>query len=118
MDCPVQKGSRTIPLGAAALALASSSSDQLRLLQARGFPIRGIVAHAIASRVARARMVAHPAVTLEAAGKATEATAVVAEGADRDELWERHVAAHPEFASYPEKTGGRVIPIIRLTPIA
>ena len=64
-----------------------------------------------------ANLVAHPTVTLEAEGKTSEATAVVAEGADRDELWDRHVAAHPEFASYPEKTGGRVIPMIRLNPI-
>jgi deazaflavin-dependent oxidoreductase (nitroreductase family) len=64
-----------------------------------------------------ANLVAHPTFTIEAEGKTTEATAVVAEGADRDELWDRHVQAHPEFASYPEKTGGRVIPMIRLTPI-
>jgi deazaflavin-dependent oxidoreductase (nitroreductase family) len=64
-----------------------------------------------------ANLVAHPTVTIEAEGKTTEATAVVAEDADRDELWDRHVQAHPEFASYPEKTGGRVIPMIRLTPI-
>jgi deazaflavin-dependent oxidoreductase (nitroreductase family) len=64
-----------------------------------------------------ANLVANPTVTIEAEGNTTEAKAAVAEGADRDELWDRHVKAHPEFASYPEKTGGRVIPMIRLTPV-
>jgi len=64
-----------------------------------------------------ANLVAHPTVTIEAEGRTTEARAEVAEGLDRDELWDRHVQAHPEFAGYPEKTGGRVIPMIRLTPI-
>ena len=64
-----------------------------------------------------ANLVAHPTVTIEAAGKTTEAKAVVAEGADRDTLWNRHVEAHPEFADYPQKTGGRVIPMIRLIPV-
>jgi deazaflavin-dependent oxidoreductase (nitroreductase family) len=64
-----------------------------------------------------ANLVANPTVTVEAEDKTTEATALVAEGADRDRLWARHVEAHPAFADYPEKTGGRVIPMIRLTPI-
>jgi len=64
-----------------------------------------------------ANLVANPTVTIEVEGRTIEAKAVVAEGADRDELWDRHVALHPEFASYPEKTGGRVIPMVRLVPI-
>lgn len=64
-----------------------------------------------------ANLVANPTVEIEAEGKVTEANAVVAEGADRDALWDRHVLAHPQFADYPAKTGGRVIPMIRLTPI-
>jgi deazaflavin-dependent oxidoreductase (nitroreductase family) len=65
-----------------------------------------------------ANLVANPTVTIEAEGKTTEAKAVVAEGADRDKLWDRHVQAHPQFGDYPAKTGGRVIPMIRLTPIS
>ena len=49
--------------------------------------------------------------------RVVEATASVAEGADRDRLWERHVASLPHFAAYPEQTG-RVIPMVRLTPAA
>jgi deazaflavin-dependent oxidoreductase (nitroreductase family) len=64
-----------------------------------------------------ANLVANPTVTIEAEGKVRPAKAQVAEGADRDALWDRHVEAHPAFGEYPAKTGGRVIPMIRLTPI-
>ena len=59
---------------------------------------------------------ANPLVKVEADGKSFDARATVAEGADRDDLWARHVAARPEFADYPEKSG-RVIPMARLTPV-
>jgi deazaflavin-dependent oxidoreductase (nitroreductase family) len=62
-------------------------------------------------------LVANPLVMLEAEGNTVEARATVAEGADRDQLWARHVEARPEFGEYPAKTAGRVIPMIRLTPI-
>ena len=62
-------------------------------------------------------LVANPVVTLEAEGETLKARATVAEGADRDRLWARHVEARPEFAAYPEKAAGRVIPMVRLTPI-
>jgi deazaflavin-dependent oxidoreductase (nitroreductase family) len=60
---------------------------------------------------------AHPDVTVEAEGRTFEATASVAGGADRDRLWDQHVAALPHFAAYPEQSG-RVIPMVRLTPTA
>ena len=59
---------------------------------------------------------ANPPVTIEAEGHAPfEATASVVNGAERDRLLDRHVAALPHFAAYPEQTG-RVIPMVRLTP--
>ena len=59
---------------------------------------------------------ANPEVTIEAEGRAPfEATASIVHGAERDRLWDRHVAALPHFAGYPEQTG-RVIPMVRLTP--
>ncbi len=58
----------------------------------------------------------NPDVTIEAMGRAFEAKATVADDADRDRLWELHVAALPDFAEYPAKSG-RVIPMVRLTPI-
>jgi deazaflavin-dependent oxidoreductase (nitroreductase family) len=56
---------------------------------------------------------ATPDVTAEAEGHAFEARAAVAEGADRDALWRRHVTQWPEFGEYPKKTD-RVIPMARL----
>jgi hypothetical protein len=55
-------------------------------------------------------------VTVEADGKSFQASATVAEGADRDTLWDGHVAEHPQFAEYPSKTD-RIIPIARLKPL-
>ena len=62
-------------------------------------------------------LVANPVVTIETDRQTIQARATVAEGADRDTLWDRHVAEHAQFADYPSKTD-RVIPIARLTPIA
>ena len=59
---------------------------------------------------------ANPVVTIETEGRTFRATASVADAADRDQLWERHVEALPHFAAYPEQTG-RVIPMVRLTPV-
>jgi deazaflavin-dependent oxidoreductase (nitroreductase family) len=59
---------------------------------------------------------AEPAVTVEANGRTFRATAVVAAAAERDMLWDQHVAALPQFAEYPEKAG-RVIPMVRLTSV-
>ena len=59
----------------------------------------------------------NPQVKVEADRQAFEARATEVEGADREQLWERHVAERPEFADYPEKAG-RVIPMARLRRIA
>ena len=56
---------------------------------------------------------ADPDVTVEAEGKVFKARGAVAEGADRDRLWQRHVVQWPEFGEYPKKTD-RVIPMARL----
>ena len=61
-------------------------------------------------------LVANPVVTVETEKQSVEARATVAEGADRDALWDRHVAEHQQFADYPSKTD-RIIPIARLKPI-
>ena len=61
-------------------------------------------------------LAANPVVTVEADGLTFQANATVAEGADRDALWDRHVAEHSQFAEYPSKTA-RVIPIARLKPL-
>lgn len=56
-------------------------------------------------------------VNVEVAGESFEARAVVADAAERDRLWASHVAELPAFADYPEKTEGRVIPMITLERI-
>ena len=61
-------------------------------------------------------LIANPVVTVEADGRTFQARATVAEGADREALWDRHLVEHPQFAEYPSKTN-RVIPIARLTPV-
>ena len=58
----------------------------------------------------------NPVVTVEADGMKFQASATVAEGTDRETLWDRHVAEFPGFAEYPSKTD-RIIPIARLKPI-
>ena len=60
-----------------------------------------------------ANLVANPIVTVETDHLKFQATAAVAEGADRDALWDRHVAEHPQFADYLTKTD-RILPIVRL----
>jgi deazaflavin-dependent oxidoreductase (nitroreductase family) len=65
-----------------------------------------------------ANLKAHPLAQAEFGGKSFDVQATVAEGTDRDLLWDRHVKERPEFGEYPAKTGGRVIPMIRLTPVA
>ena len=59
---------------------------------------------------------ADPNVSVEAEGRTFQASASVAERADLDRLWDQHVGALPQFAEYPEKSG-RVIPMVRLTPV-
>ena len=62
-------------------------------------------------------VVAHPEVTIEFGGRTFQARASLVEGAERQRLWDRHVAALPWFADYPEQSG-REIPVVRLTPLA
>src|SRR5260221_8049920 len=62
-------------------------------------------------------LAANPNVSIEIAGRVTQATAQMTEGAERDRLWDQHVAELPWFGDYPSKTD-RVIPMIRLTPVA
>lgn len=44
---------------------------------------------------------ADPNVTVQAEGWTFDARATIAEGADREQLWDRHVEARPEFADSP-----------------
>jgi len=60
-------------------------------------------------------LVANPDVTVELGTETFPATARVAEGAERDEIWERQKHDWPGFAEYDEKTRGiREIPVVVL----
>ena len=58
-------------------------------------------------------LVANPNVTVELPGETFEATAVTAEGAERDRIWSAQKEAMPGFAEYEAKTD-RQIPVIVL----
>jgi deazaflavin-dependent oxidoreductase (nitroreductase family) len=59
-----------------------------------------------------------PEVSIETENRTFKANAtVIAEGPERDRLWEDHVALLPWFAGYPAQSG-RLIPMVRLTPVA
>jgi len=61
-------------------------------------------------------LLANPVAQVEAGGEVFKARATDRAGAEHDRLWAQHVAARPEFAEYPEKTG-RIIPTITLERI-
>lgn len=56
---------------------------------------------------------AHPDTTIEVDNQVVPVRAIEATGAERDRLWNDHVAQLPEFAEYPKKTS-RVIPMFWL----
>jgi deazaflavin-dependent oxidoreductase (nitroreductase family) len=60
-------------------------------------------------------VVAHPEVTIEVGTKTVGAKARVAEGDERQRLWDRQKQVMPGFADYETKTE-RTIPVIVLEP--
>jgi deazaflavin-dependent oxidoreductase (nitroreductase family) len=60
-------------------------------------------------------LVANPEVTVEVPGETYRARAVVAEGAERDRLFQQQADLMPNFADYAEKTT-REIPVVILEP--
>lgn len=62
-------------------------------------------------------IVAHPEVTVEVAGAQFRARASVAQGEERNRLFNAQAAAMPNFAEYQEKTA-RKIPVIVLESLS
>ena len=58
-------------------------------------------------------LLAYPEVEVEIGEESFGAVAVVAQGAERERLWELAVASNPPLGAYPEETGRR-IPLITL----
>ena len=63
-------------------------------------------------------LVAHPEVTIEVGASTTKATARVADGDERDSIWEKQKEAYPQFAEYEKNAAPRVIPVVVLDPEA
>lgn len=57
-----------------------------------------------------------PDVTIETGNQTFAARVSVVDPSESARLWDRHVAALPWFAAYPEQTG-REIPVLRITPV-
>jgi deazaflavin-dependent oxidoreductase (nitroreductase family) len=60
-------------------------------------------------------LLAHPDVAAEIGTETRKLRARVAEGEERDQIWEAHKAANPGFADYERKTTRR-IPVVILEP--
>lgn len=58
-------------------------------------------------------LVAHPQVTVEIGTEQFEATAVLLEGEERDQIYAKEVQAHPGVADFEKKTN-RKIPVVEL----
>jgi len=58
-------------------------------------------------------LLANPTVTVEVGSETLEANAVVTEGEEREQLFDRQAAIHPQFTEYAQKTTRR-IPVIAL----
>lgn len=62
-------------------------------------------------------LMASPRTTVEVGADTVEVTARVAEGAERERIWEAQKAAAPNFAEYETKAAGvREIPVVILEP--
>lgn len=61
-------------------------------------------------------LLAHPQTEIEVGSQRLAVTAAEATGEERDRLFEEQKRAQPQFADYEQKTGGRVIPVVVLTP--
>jgi deazaflavin-dependent oxidoreductase (nitroreductase family) len=61
-------------------------------------------------------LVANPAVRLEIGTETRDVVARVAEGDERDRLWERQKQEMPGFAEYEKTAGARQIPVVVLEP--
>jgi deazaflavin-dependent oxidoreductase (nitroreductase family) len=59
---------------------------------------------------------AHPNVEIEVGAETIDVTASEATGAERERLFRTQVERVPQFGEYEQKTGGRVIPVMVLTP--
>ena len=62
-------------------------------------------------------LLANPEATVEVGNQTFKARATDTDGAERDRLWNEHVAVLPEFGEYPKKSNRR-IPVLVLEKVA
>jgi len=62
-------------------------------------------------------LLADATATIEVGLEIINVRASVAEGAERQRLWDQHVAIHTGIGEYPKKTD-RIIPVVVLEPVA
>lgn len=60
---------------------------------------------------------ANPACELMVGPKAVTARARVAEGEERERLWQQMARLYPPYDQYQERAGGRTIPVVVLDPV-
>jgi len=61
-------------------------------------------------------LLANPRTEIEVGTETIPVEATEATGEERDRLFEEQKRAQPQFAEYEQKTGGRAIPVVVLTP--
>ena len=59
-------------------------------------------------------LVANPDTTIELGGETIKVRARVAQGAERERIWEKQKQLMPGFAAYEDKAQGRQIPVVIL----
>jgi deazaflavin-dependent oxidoreductase (nitroreductase family) len=59
---------------------------------------------------------ADPSIAFQIGGKRWEGAARIAEGEERQRVWDYTVGRHPAYAKYAENSGDRIIPVILLKP--
>ena len=60
---------------------------------------------------------ANPACELMVGAKAVAARARVAEGEERERIWEQMAELYPPYNEYQERAGARTIPVVMLDPV-
>jgi deazaflavin-dependent oxidoreductase (nitroreductase family) len=63
-------------------------------------------------------LMASPRTTIEFGTETIEVLARTAEGEEREAIWARQQALTPELTAHETRTGGRVIPVVILEPVA
>jgi deazaflavin-dependent oxidoreductase (nitroreductase family) len=120
-----RKGGKFMGMDVLFLTTTGARTGQLRETPVAWFPDGANAWLIVASRAGSAshpgwyhNIAAHPRrVEIEIGDRRLKVTPVQLSGAQRDNAWQRIIAAQPRYARYQAKTD-RLLPVIRLTPAA